>query len=151
MSSQTLDYAKAEAFAGHMLDVLNHAALAQMASIGHQIGLFDIMADLPPSTDKRIAEVAGLNQRYVREWLGAMVTGLVIDYDPENATYSLPPCRHADPKRRPRQSGSPGAVHSPVGASRGIHPRAFPQWRRLALLCLPTISSTDGGRQRSHS
>ncbi|MFL1465987.1 class I SAM-dependent methyltransferase [Marinobacter sp. HN1S83] len=91
MSSQTLDYAKAEAFAGHMLDVLNHAALAQMASIGHQIGLFDIMADLPPSTDKRIAEVAGLNQRYVREWLGAMVTGLVIDYDPENATYSLPP------------------------------------------------------------
>lgn len=91
MSNQALDHEKAEAFAGHMLDVLNHAALAQMASIGHQLGLFDVMADLPPETDKRIAEATGLNQRYVREWLGAMVTGQVVEFDPENATYSLPP------------------------------------------------------------
>lgn len=91
MSSQTLDYAKAEAFAGRMLEVLNHAALAQMASIGHQTGLFDVMVDLPPATDKQIAEEAGLNQRYVREWLGAMVTGQVIEFDPASATYSLPP------------------------------------------------------------
>lgn len=103
MNSQALDNEKAEAFAGHMLDVLNHAALAQMASIGHQLGLFDVMADLPPASDRRIAEAAGLNQRYVREWLGAMVTGQVIDFAPENATYSLPPehaaalTRHAGP------------------------------------------------------
>ncbi|NIW98623.1 MAG: transcriptional regulator, partial [Phycisphaerae bacterium] len=31
-----------------------------------------------------------LNERYVREWLGAMVTGSIIDYDPDNKTYSLP-------------------------------------------------------------
>lgn len=91
MNHQTFDHAKAESFAGRMLDTLNDAALAQMASIGHQVGLFDVLADLPPATEQRIAEVAELNERYVREWLGAMVTGRVIDYDPESAMYSLPP------------------------------------------------------------
>lgn len=91
MSNQKLDPSKAEAFAGHMLGVLNNAALAQMTSIGHRVGLFDVMTDLPPATDQRIAEVARLNQRYVREWLGAMVTGQMIEYDPENSTYALPP------------------------------------------------------------
>jgi 2-polyprenyl-3-methyl-5-hydroxy-6-metoxy-1,4-benzoquinol methylase len=31
-----------------------------------------------------------LNERYVREWLGAMVVGRVVEYDPEDGTYYLP-------------------------------------------------------------
>ena len=42
-----------------------------MTSIGHQTGLFDTMAGLPPSTSEQIAEAAGLHERYVREWLGS--------------------------------------------------------------------------------
>lgn len=91
MSRQYLDEAKAEAFAGRMLNALNDAALVQMTSIGHQLGLFDVLADLPPATDQQIAEATGLTVRYVQEWLGAMVTGRVLDYDPESAAYSLPP------------------------------------------------------------
>src|SRR5690606_34810622 len=34
---------------------------------------------------------AGLNERYVREWLAAMVTANVVDYDGAAARYSLPP------------------------------------------------------------
>jgi 2-polyprenyl-3-methyl-5-hydroxy-6-metoxy-1,4-benzoquinol methylase len=49
------------------------------------------MAGLTPSTSERIAEHAGLNERYVREWLGAMVVGKIVDYDPANRTYSLSP------------------------------------------------------------
>jgi len=49
------------------------------------------MAGLPPSTSDQIAEAAGLNERYVREWLGAMVTGRIIAYVPSTRTYRLPP------------------------------------------------------------
>jgi 2-polyprenyl-3-methyl-5-hydroxy-6-metoxy-1,4-benzoquinol methylase len=44
----------------------------------------------PPATSAQIAQKAGLNERYVREWLAAMVTGRVVDYDAQSRTYSLP-------------------------------------------------------------
>jgi ubiquinone/menaquinone biosynthesis C-methylase UbiE len=49
------------------------------------------MAQLPPSTSQQIAEAAELNERYVREWLAAMTTGGVMEYDPTDRTYRLPP------------------------------------------------------------
>ena len=88
---QTLDQTKAEAFAQRMLDILNSGAIALMTSIGHRTGLFDTLAKLPPSTSQQIADAAGLNERYVREWLGSMVTGGFVEYDPVAAAYSLPP------------------------------------------------------------
>jgi hypothetical protein len=42
------------------------------ASIGHRTGLFDAMRDQPPQTSDEIAARAGINERYVREWLGVM-------------------------------------------------------------------------------
>jgi len=89
MQSQ-FDQARAEAFAGQLLTALNHGALCLMTSIGHRTGLFDVMAGLPASTSAVIAHKAGLNERYVREWLGAMVTGGVVDFDPAGNCYSLP-------------------------------------------------------------
>jgi 2-polyprenyl-3-methyl-5-hydroxy-6-metoxy-1,4-benzoquinol methylase len=84
------DQAEAEAFAERLVDILNSGALALMTSIGHRTGLFDAMAGLPHSTIQQIASAANLNERYVREWLGAMVVGRIIDHDPENETYHLP-------------------------------------------------------------
>ena len=43
------------------------------------------------STSQEIAARAGLNERYVREWLGAMVTSGVVDVDPQSLRYQLPP------------------------------------------------------------
>jgi ubiquinone/menaquinone biosynthesis C-methylase UbiE len=62
-----------------------------MTSIGHRTGLFDAMGDLPASTSGEIAAAAGMDERYVREWLGAMVTGGFVDYDEESGRYHLPP------------------------------------------------------------
>lgn len=90
MASAPIDETKAEAFAEGMVDVLNKAALALMASLGHRTGLFDAMAELPPATSREIADAAGLHERYVREWLGAMVTSGVVEHDPEHETYRLP-------------------------------------------------------------
>jgi 2-polyprenyl-3-methyl-5-hydroxy-6-metoxy-1,4-benzoquinol methylase len=49
------------------------------------------MAGLPPSNSEEICSAANLNERYVREWLDAMVVGRIVEYDPENGTYHLPP------------------------------------------------------------
>jgi len=73
MKANLLDQSKADEFADRMLNILNEGALALMSSLGHRTGLFDVMDDLPPSTSEQIANAAELNERYVREWLGAMV------------------------------------------------------------------------------
>jgi 2-polyprenyl-3-methyl-5-hydroxy-6-metoxy-1,4-benzoquinol methylase len=85
------DSVKAEAFAGRLLGAVNNGALCLMVSIGHRTGLFDIMSTSPPATSEEIATRAGLNERYVREWLGAMATGRIVDLDPATERYSLPP------------------------------------------------------------
>ena len=90
-----MDEAKVEEFAGRMVGVLNDAMLALMTSIGHRTGLFDEMAGLPPSTTEEVASAADLDERYVREWLGAMVMGGIVDLDPSTNTYHLPPERAA--------------------------------------------------------
>ena len=91
MATETIDQAKAVAFAGQMVGILNGSVLGLMTSIGHRTGLFDKMAQLPPSTSQQIAGATALNERYVREWLGAMVTGRFVEYDPASQTYRLPP------------------------------------------------------------
>jgi ubiquinone/menaquinone biosynthesis C-methylase UbiE len=91
MNKNLLNQNKADAFVDRMLNMLNEGALALMSSLGHRTRLFDVMSDLPPSTSEQIADAAELNERYVREWLGAMVAGSVVDYDPQNKTYYLPP------------------------------------------------------------
>ncbi|MGF1471740.1 MAG: class I SAM-dependent methyltransferase [Rubrobacteraceae bacterium] len=90
MTTQQFDQERAEAFAERMIGVLNEGAVALMTSIGHRTGLFDAMAGLKPSTSGQIADAAELNERYVREWLGAMVTGGIVEHDPEEGAYYLP-------------------------------------------------------------
>jgi hypothetical protein len=61
---------KAEAFSEKLLTALNYGSLSLMMSIGHRTGIFDAMRALPPSTSEEVAIASGLNERYVREWLG---------------------------------------------------------------------------------
>jgi SAM-dependent methyltransferase len=84
-----------EQFAERMVGAIDNASLAILLSIGHQTKLFDTLAELPPATSAQIADAAGLNERYVREWLGGVVASRVVDYDPTKQTYSLPQHRAA--------------------------------------------------------
>src|SRR5215217_862123 len=93
MATQEFDQVRAERFAERMVDALNEGAIALMTSTGHRTGLFDAMAGLPPSTSEQIATAAGLKERYVREWLAAMVVGRIVEHNPEGpegGTYRLP-------------------------------------------------------------
>ena len=88
---ESADTAKTQAFAERLLTILNDGAVSLMISIGHRTGLLDAMRDAAPSTSAEIAARAGLNERYVREWLGAMVTGRIVNIDPARNRFSLPP------------------------------------------------------------
>jgi 2-polyprenyl-3-methyl-5-hydroxy-6-metoxy-1,4-benzoquinol methylase len=85
------DPERAEQFAGDILGVISNASTALVMSIGHRTGLFDAMAGLPPTSSTEIADAAGLHERYVREWLGAMLVSRIVDYDPERDGWWLPP------------------------------------------------------------
>jgi 2-polyprenyl-3-methyl-5-hydroxy-6-metoxy-1,4-benzoquinol methylase len=70
--------------------MLNGAALMVLTSVGHRTALFDVLAELDGATSDELAAAAGLNERYVREWLGGMTTGRIVELDPETGRYWLP-------------------------------------------------------------
>ena len=90
MSTNEIDPARKEAFADRMMGTLNEGFLCLMISVGYRTGLLDQMAELPPSTSEEIAAATGLQERHIREWLGALVTGKIVEYDPNSKTYLLP-------------------------------------------------------------
>lgn len=90
MKQFNFDASRAEDFAGQLLTALNNGALCLMVSIGHRTGLFDAMSRSGTATSSETAAKAGLDERYVREWLGAMVTAGVVEFDPVAKRYTLP-------------------------------------------------------------
>ena len=89
--SPQFDLEAAERFGERLTAALNDASLALLLSVGHQAGLLDALAQLPPATTADIARSSALHERYVREWLAAMTTAGVVVYDPVTLTYELPP------------------------------------------------------------
>jgi ubiquinone/menaquinone biosynthesis C-methylase UbiE len=83
------DQSRADAFGDQMLGMLNQGALALLTSVGHRTGLFDVMANTSGNSHQ-IADAAGLNERYVREWLGGMLMGGIVEYSADADGYSLP-------------------------------------------------------------
>lgn len=84
-----LDEARVEEFAGFLFGTFTSASVTLMIDVGHRTGLFEAAAR-GPATSAQLAERAGLQERYVREWLAAMTTAEVFEYDPASGGYTLP-------------------------------------------------------------
>lgn len=80
----------AEAFSGRLLNTLNSGGIALLLSIGHRTGLFDALEDGTHYTTDELAKLTGLNERYIREWLGGLTTAQITAHDPVEMTYWLP-------------------------------------------------------------
>lgn len=80
-----------DAVVERLLRILDDGAVCILTSIGQEVGLFDTLAALPPATSVQVADAAGLDERYVREWLGGMVTAGFVDWSPGDRTYALRP------------------------------------------------------------
>ena len=66
-----IDPTEMEQFAGQILSIYSGSMLNYMIDIGHRTGLFTAAAQ-GPATSQELADRAGLQERYVREWLGSM-------------------------------------------------------------------------------
>jgi ubiquinone/menaquinone biosynthesis C-methylase UbiE len=86
LTSESLDE-----FGNRFLNILNHGALAVMISIGHRNGLFSAMRKAGPATSHELAGQAMLDERYVREWLGAMTCGGIATCDETGSVFTLVP------------------------------------------------------------
>ncbi|XP_077866021.1 S-adenosylmethionine-dependent methyltransferase Rv2258c-like [Saccoglossus kowalevskii] len=107
-------------FEQRMMKILNDGVIALGISIGSASGLFETMAEFNgPRSSSEIADAAGLKERYVREWLGAMVTSDIVEVDPKKHTYFLPPYR-AKSLSRNRGNGCVATVSDGVPLLAGV-------------------------------
>lgn len=81
--------ADTDALGNEFLDMINKASAALMVSVGHRTGLFAALAAHGPATSEGLARAAGLHERYVREWLGAMTAAGFVQCDGSGTTFSL--------------------------------------------------------------
>jgi SAM-dependent methyltransferase len=64
--------------------------------LGHRLGLYAALAERGPLTAGALAEAAGINERYAREWLEQQAAAAILDVDdpsaaPDERRFSLPP------------------------------------------------------------
>src|SRR5579859_3651459 len=90
-TQHTIDQAKADAFVGKVLADTAALAVTVMSSIGDRLGLFKNLAQQGPATSEELAERTNINERYAREWLGAMASAGYVEYDPASRRFTLPP------------------------------------------------------------
>ena len=84
-----IDETAVEEFAGRLFGLFTGGALTYLIEIGRRTGLFDTAAG-QPMTSLELAARSGLTERYVREWLAAMATSGIFEYDPTTDHYWLP-------------------------------------------------------------
>jgi 2-polyprenyl-3-methyl-5-hydroxy-6-metoxy-1,4-benzoquinol methylase len=84
-----VDTAATEEFAFRLVETITGGLLTSLIEIGRRTGLFELAA-VGPATSAELAERGGLQERYVREWLAAMATAGIFEYDAENGRFWLP-------------------------------------------------------------
>src|SRR5215468_8627524 len=88
--ADTLDRKRVQEFARKLFGFYTSGLLTMMIEIGYRTGLFEAAAK-GPATSEELADRTGLQERYVREWLSALTTGGVFEYDPASRRFTLPP------------------------------------------------------------
>lgn len=95
MTTQELDTARAEAFAGRLFSASVEALDLLAVYVGERLGLYKAMVSAGPVTAPELAARAGIHERYAREWLEHQaVTGIAEVDDPalteDQRRYTLP-------------------------------------------------------------
>ncbi|QQQ00386.1 class I SAM-dependent methyltransferase [Lysobacter enzymogenes] len=85
-----IDTDKVEKFSARIMEDYGNTLRGAMLYIGDKVGLFKALWRLGAVTQEELARDTGLNARYLREWLGSMVTGGYLDYEPQTRRYRLP-------------------------------------------------------------
>ncbi|HEY1260750.1 MAG TPA: class I SAM-dependent methyltransferase [Stellaceae bacterium] len=86
-----VDDAKLHQFVGQMLSDIGGAASIALVRIGDALGLYKTLHAKGPMTSAELASAAGVNERYLREWLAQQAASNYLAYDPTTAKFELPP------------------------------------------------------------
>jgi len=86
-----VDDAKLHEFISQMLSDLGGAASIALVRIGDALGLYKILHARGPMTVEELAAEAGVNERYLREWLSHQAALNYLSYDPATQKFTLPP------------------------------------------------------------
>lgn len=89
MTTATIDDQQVQQFAERVLGAYVDSMLVLMIDLADRTGLLTCLGE-GAGTSGELAGRAGLNERYVRECLGALVTGGIVEYDAARARYTLP-------------------------------------------------------------
>jgi len=93
------DDLKRASFSQKMMDVLNYGAINLAMAIGYRTGLYEVLDSFDQAeTLQQISAKAGLNSRYLKEWMGIMVSAGIIELtqDADGTERFLLPKAHAD-------------------------------------------------------
>jgi 2-polyprenyl-3-methyl-5-hydroxy-6-metoxy-1,4-benzoquinol methylase len=94
MATQTVsnpapDLNQALQFAFKVVGDLASAMNTPLIYIGDRLGIFKAMADGKPVTSEELAQKTGLTERYIREWMKAMIAAEYLTYNSETRRASL--------------------------------------------------------------
>ena len=95
-------------FGAQLLGYFTGSMMTKLIEIGYDTGLFEA-SRAGPATSDELARRAGLKERYVREWLGAMATSGIYRYDARTERYALPEEHAALLTGQSAQNASPHA------------------------------------------
>ncbi len=84
-----MEQERIEQLASRVVGDMGGAFTMALGYIGDRLGLFRALAEAGPLTSEELAAKTGLNERYVREWLRAMVAAEYIEYDANSRKYVM--------------------------------------------------------------
>ena len=76
------DHNQALQFAFKVVGDLASAMNAPLIYIGDKLGIFKAMSDGQPVNSEELAQKTGLTERYIREWMKAMIAAEYLSYNP---------------------------------------------------------------------
>ncbi|MEE9592655.1 MAG: SAM-dependent methyltransferase, partial [Thermoplasmata archaeon] len=79
-----------EALSDRIVHDINGAMSTLTLYIGLQLGLFEALSKAGKATSDELARETGLSERYLREWLGAMVAGEYLVHDTQSGRFEVP-------------------------------------------------------------
>ena len=86
-----VDDTKLHQFIGQMLSDLGGAASIALVRIGDSLGLYKTLHERGPMTAAELAAAAGVNKRYLLEWLSHQAASNYLSYEPATGKFTLPP------------------------------------------------------------
>jgi SAM-dependent methyltransferase len=86
-----MDRVRAGAFLDQLKASYQGAMLTMMVDLGRRLGLFEALARGGAATSHELAARTGLDERNVREWIGSVAVGGIVEWDGETGRATLPP------------------------------------------------------------